>query len=312
MPASLTLADIQMRDPYLVTVDDEQAYYLIGSTDADIWQPPATGFDCYRSTDLAHWEGPIEAFRPPAGFWSDRNFWAPEVHRYEGRWFMFASFKSKEAARGTQILTAEHPAGPYRPWSAGPVTPDQWECLDGTLHVDDQGQPWMVYCHEWTQVVDGEMVAQRLTPDLKALMGEPLVLFRASDAPWGRPQPHADGLGYVTDGPFLHRLASGVLVMLWSSHGEKGYAMGIARSLSGSIEGPWVQETEPIWATDGGHGMVGRTLDGELLLTLHQPNQTPFERPVLRPLVETELSLRLEEGSDSLKSFPVAPVSVPA
>lgn len=298
MPAPLTLADIQMRDPFLVTVDDEQAYYLIGSTDTDIWNPPGTGFDCYRSTDLVNWQGPIEAFRPPAGFWSDRNFWAPEVHHYAGRWFMFASFKSKDAARGTQILTAEHPAGPYRLWSVGPVTPGHWECLDGTLHIDDHGQPWMVYCHEWAQVIDGEMVAQRLTPDLKTLIGEPLVLFQASDAPWACPQPHAGGLpGYVTDGPFLHRLASGVLVMLWSSHGGEGYAMGIARSVSGGVEGPWVQEPEPIWATDGGHGMVGRTLGGELVLTLHQPNQTPFERPVLRPLVETDVSLRLREGS---------------
>src|SRR3546814_2189596 len=91
MTTPLTLADIQIRDPFVLTVPEEGTYYLFGSTDADIWHPPATGFDCYRSTDLERWEGPIEAFRPPAGFWSDRNFWAPEVHRYAGRFFLFAT-----------------------------------------------------------------------------------------------------------------------------------------------------------------------------------------------------------------------------
>ena len=297
--AHVTLADIQIRDPYLLTVPDEGAYYLFGSTDADIWRPPATGFDCYRSTDLASWEGPVAAFRPPVGFWSDRNYWAPEVHPYQGRWFMFATFKAEGVCRGTQILVATRPEGPYEPWSDGPVTPRDWECLDGTLHVDADGDPWLVFCHEWEQVLDGEVVAQRLSRDLREPLGEPQTLFAASSAAWVRPLRHpripADAKAYVTDGPFLHRLASGALIMLWSSFGDQGYAMGIARSTSGHVTGPWVQEAEPLWGADGGHGMIARLLDGELLLTLHQPNDTPNERTVLRRLVETDETVTLAE-----------------
>jgi len=295
-----TLAEIQIRDPYVLTVPDEGAYYLFGSTDADIWHPPGVGFDCYRSTDLVHWEGPIEAFRPPAGFWSDRDFWAPEVHPDQGRYVMFATFTAEGARRGTQILVADRPEGPYTPWSDGPVTPRDWECLDGTLFVDDAGDPWIVFCHEWVQVMDGEILAQRLTADLRAATGEPLLLFRASSAPWARRVPHPrvppEESAFVTDGPFLHRLADGGLIMLWSSFGTSGYAMGIARSESGGIQGPWIQQAEPIWAADGGHGMVARTLDGGLLLTLHQPNDSPHERAVFRDLVEADGTVRLAEA----------------
>ncbi len=291
-PARHLLADIPIRDPFLLTVREEDAYYLFGSTDADIWHPPATGFDCYRSTDLREWEGPIAAFRPPEGFWSDRNFWAPEVHAHAGRYVMFATFTAEGARRGTQVLASAHPEGPYAPWSDGPVTPRDWECLDGTLHVDAAGDPWIVFCHEWVQVGDGEVVAQRLTPDLSAATGDPMVLFRASEAPWARPLQHpripAGASAYVTDGPFLRRLGDGTLLMLWSSFGDAGYAMGIARSLSGDVQGPWVQSPEPIWAADGGHGMIGETLEGDLLLTLHQPNETPRERTVLRRLREAD------------------------
>ncbi|WP_062204530.1 glycoside hydrolase family 43 protein [Demequina salsinemoris] len=294
-----SLGEIQIRDPYLVTVPERGEYLLFGSTDKDVWNPPATGFDCYRSTDLKQWEGPIEAFRPLRGFWSDRDYWAPEVHAYQGRYYMFATFTSMDARRGTQILSADAPEGPYTPWSDGPVTPREWECLDGTLHLDDAGDPWMVYCHEWVQAIDGEMIAQRLSADLKHTVGEPTLLFTASEPEWSRPMAHPQLAGenraYVTDGPFLHRLSSGALIMLWSSYGDRGYAMGIAHSTSGTVEGPWVQDDEPLWAADGGHGMIARTLGGDLLLTLHQPNDTPHERAVLRRLRETDTSVVLAD-----------------
>jgi len=151
----------------------------------------------------------------------------------------------------------------------------------------------MVYCHEWKQVNDGTILAQRLSPDLRHAIGEPNLLFSASQAPWTRaldvPAVHnREHPVYVTDGPFLFRLGSGKLIMLWSSFGDHGYSMGIARSESGTVLGPWIQEDKPLWGTDGGHGMIGRTLDGDLFLTLHQPNKSPHERAALFPLIELE------------------------
>ncbi|UKA51057.1 glycoside hydrolase family 43 protein [Arthrobacter sp. FW305-123] len=298
------LEQIQIRDPFVVTLQESGEYLLFGSTDKNIWSGPATGFDCYRSTDLETWEGPFEAFRPSPDFWSHEQYWAPEVHEYHGRYFMFATFTAPGHVRGTQILAANKPEGPYEPWSDGPLTPGDWECLDGTLHVDHEGNPWMVFCHEWKQVHDGTMMAQRLRPDLRTAEGEPVFLFSASEAPWARALD-IPAVGdrelpvYVTDGPFLFRLSSGKLIMLWSSFGDQGYAMGIARSESGTVVGPWVQEPEPLWSTDGGHGMIGRTLDGGLFLTLHQPNKSPHERAAFFPLTELEDTVVLESGAPS-------------
>lgn len=80
--------------------------------------------------------------------------------------------------------------------------------------------------------------------------------------------------------------------MLWSSGGEHGYALGLARS-EGGVLGPWRQDTEPIWHQDGGHGMITTALDGRLLLALHQPNDFPNERAALFPLVERDGTLLL-------------------
>jgi arabinan endo-1,5-alpha-L-arabinosidase len=113
-----------------------------------------------------------------------------------------------------------------------------------------------------------------------------VLLFTASGATWVRELVHRSSAGeprrgYVTDGPYLFRASDGALLMLWSSFGDSGYAMGIARSDSGEVAGPWRHGPEPIVACDGGHGMLFRSFDGGLHLTYHAPNRTPDERPVL-------------------------------
>jgi hypothetical protein len=179
------------------------------------------------------------------------------------------------------------------PLSDGPVTPRDWECLDGTLYVDADNQPWIVFCHEWVQVGDGEICALRLSHDLVSAVASPRVLFRASEAPWAHEIDSKGRKGYVTDGPWLHRLASGALIMLWSSFGAGGYTVGIARSESGDILGPWQQRPEPLYAGDGGHCMVFRDFDGQLMLAYHRPNPTPDERPYFLPLREHQSSLEI-------------------
>ena len=64
-------------------------------------------------------------------------------------------------------------------------------------------------------------------------------------------------------------------------------------SRSGNVLGPWQQIPKPIFAKDGGHGMVFRRLDGQLMITVHQPNQSPNERPVLLPVHKTRAGLEV-------------------
>ena len=285
--------DINIRDPFVLPLMQENLYYMYGTRGPEVWADAATGLDYYTSPDLENWQGPFLAFDPPQSFWSDRNFWAPEVHAYNDRFYMFATFKAENVCRGTQILAADHPQGPFLPISDGPITPSDWECLDGTLFIDSHNQPWMVFCHEWVQVGDGEICAVQLSPDLTSAIAPPQLLFRASEAPWAE-ELHSKGRrGYITDGPFMHRLSDGTLLILWSSFSTSGYTVGLARAVSGNISGPWEQLPEPLYAADGGHCMVFRTFDGQLYLAFHTPNATPQERPHFIALKESAQSLAL-------------------
>lgn len=287
---------IHIRDPFVLPMPEEGKYYLFGTRGAECWANAATGTDYYTSQDLQNWEGPHLAFQPSAGFWSDHNFWAPEVHAYKGRFYMFMSFKAEGQRRGTQILVADHPTAPFLPISEEPVTPRDWECLDGTLYVDPDEQRWMIFCHEWVQVGDGEICAIQLSDDLTTAISEPQILFCASEAPWALEINSKGRKGYVTDGPWMHETASGELLMLWSSFGEGGYTVGIARSTTGTILGPWKQQAEPLYAGDGGHCMVFRDFNQQFFLAYHRPNGTPNERPYFIPLEETASSLEIQSS----------------
>lgn len=264
--------ELRLRDPFIHVDRRAGLYYLFGTR---VHEPRASEVPVYKSRDLVHWDGPRTAFAPPAGFWADRDLWAPEVWEYRGRWYLFLSVHAEGAMRGTQVFVADHPAGPYAPHAPEPVTPRHWMCLDGTLFVNSDGTPWMVFCHEWAQVTDGTMCAMRLTDDLRAGAGEPVVLFHASDAPWTTGFPEHNN-AYVTDGPQLVREENGELVMFWSSFRDGIYCQGIARSASGKITGPWVHDPEPIFSDDGGHGMPFTDLEGRRRFVLHAPNNVTW------------------------------------
>lgn len=284
----MELKDINIRDPFILA--DGENYYMYGSRGRETWGK-GTGFDVYVSRDLREWSSPHEVFRKPDGFWADLNYWAPEVHKYNGKYYMFASFKSKDKCRGTQILISDLPTGPFALYSDGPVTPRDWECLDGTLYIDKNNVPYMVFCHEWLQVKDGEMCAVQLTSDLKKAAAEPFLLFRASEPPWAEQNRER----YVTDGPFLFRASNGSLLMIWSSSVNEKYVEAVAYSDNGEITGKWKHCDELLFKKDGGHGMIFSSLKGELYFVFHSPNKTLRERPVLKRICEKDGKLCIAE-----------------
>ncbi|MBE5786759.1 MAG: glycoside hydrolase [Clostridiales bacterium] len=305
---TLRLEDIRCRDPFFVKTAQGVVLYI--SHDG---QEPAEyeGVDARFSQDGEHWGPLAPALKLPN---LGNTYWAPEVHEYQGAWYMFVTVTGplpgsgaetplgKEQVRGTRIFRSEDPRGPFTPWSEGPVTPPEQLGLDGTLFVDKDGTPYMIYCHEWLQVVDGTVEAVQLSPDLKKRVGGPHLLFKASDAAWCRGQYVAEAVGIkfdcitrVTDGVFLFYDKSGALCMLWST-GNGRYETGIARSVSGSLFGPWTHAEKPLYDQDGGHAMLIENNKNELLMALHAPNYGPCERPRLIPVTITESGLALDSS----------------
>lgn len=281
--------ELNIRDPYVLL--HEGAYYLYGTRSATTWGP-ADGFDCYKSEDLENWEGPFEVFHRPESFFADRNYWAPECYFHQGKFYLIATLASETRKKGVYTLAADSPLGPFSPVSDRPLTPPDWTCIDGSLYWDKDGRLWLLFSHSFEDTPDGDMCAVELQGDLSGAASEPLMLFRAADAPWATPVPFAkaefgmDGDVYFTDGPCVHRMEDGSLRMLWSSWSQRGYAVGVAKSENGDVRGPWEHLEEPAFPENGGHGMLFRTKEGQLVYTLHYPNDKYQERPVFKRMTE--------------------------
>ncbi|MBQ7642963.1 MAG: family 43 glycosylhydrolase [Clostridia bacterium] len=264
--------DIRIRDPFILT--DNGKYYMYGSFGD-------TAFSVYVSTDLQNFEGPFTVFEGGKDkFWADRDFWAPEVHKYNGKFYLFGSLKSETRHRGTQIFVSDSPLGEFKPISDFPQTPEEWECLDGTLWVED-GKPYMVFCHEWAQVGDGEICAMPLSDDLSKAIGKPVLLFKASDFSGVQEIKHGNGCkGYITDGPYLY-IENGKTKMLWSTFSDGKYAT--IRSQAAGLFGKWEVEGK-LFDFDGGHPMLFTGFDGVRRISIHSPNSSPNERALFLPI----------------------------
>ena len=281
--------EIRIRDPFIYTDKKNGCYYMYGTTGI----LPGTlrslpNFSCYKTYDFENFEGPFTLFETDGtDFWADRDFWAAEMHVYNGKYYLFGSCKAENKCRGTQIFVSDAPNGQFKPLTKEPVTPRDWECLDGTLYVEN-GQPYMVFCHEWVQAIDGEIWAIRLNDNLTAPAGPPHLLFTASEAEWIVPgRPIMGKPSFVTDGPFMWRNEDGTLLMLWAAFSKDGYTQGLARSSDGEITGDFKQ-VRPLFMKDGGHGMIFRTKEGKLMMTLHSPNSHKDERPYFFEVVEED------------------------
>ena len=262
--------DIRIRDPYILTDRERGCYYMYGTTALESCSIAAkSSFSVYRSRDLAYFEEPKIVFDAAStDFWGTYDFWAAEVHPWRGKYYLFGSCKSDTRHRGTQIFVCDTPDGNFVPVSDRSATPSDWECLDGTFWVED-GVPYLVFSHEWTQVGDGEICAVPLTDDLSRAAGEPFLLFRASDNPAVSEIQHTGSGNYVTDGPFLYR-ENGKIRMIWSGFCNERYL--VLEAESDSLCGTW-RHFGSRFAFDGGHAMLFYTLDGERMLSLHKPNE---------------------------------------
>lgn len=196
--ATLELPQMPLHDPWMLADQSTHTYYLYTSNVPSLSKTAGAGTMVYTSHDLKHWTEPKVVFTPEKLTWAKQGAWAPEVHLFRGRYYLFTTFHNQDRKieqptplghetymRGTIIAVAQKPEGPFQPLkTSGPIPPDDFMTLDGTLFVDGSGKPWMVYAHEWLQKIDGTIEAVPLKGDLSAADGDPIHLFKASDAPW--------------------------------------------------------------------------------------------------------------------------------
>lgn len=301
---SFKLNELVASDPFIYADAKSRIYYMVKQAPTEIGE--RGGVEFYKSRNLVDWEGPVRVLDLPEDNWINGKIWAPELHRYKGKYYLFATINSdiewrkapdrwpRYTYRATQTFVSKNIEGPYKPLDKyGPVPPMDHMTLDGTLWIED-GIPYMVYCHEWVQVEDGTMEYVPMNRKLSAATDVPKVMFHSSAAKWSSGNSRAGKTVYITDGPCLYRSRTGELLMLWSSYIGKRYAMGVSRSVSGRLSGPWVHEDRDLCELDGGHGMIFKDFDGNTYISFHT-FEDGIKRPHIFRIFDEGTTLRMGE-----------------
>ena len=279
----MKLEDINIRDPFILTDNKERKYYMYGS----FFDGKNRGFQCFVSENLIDWSEPKIVFTSSKEFWGSEDFWAPEVHKYNDKYYLFGTFSSKSKKRKTQILVSDNPLGPFEICSA-PIGPENWFTLDGTLYVENN-KPYCLFSQEWLTDNDGKLCAIELDKDFKNTIGEPKILFKASETGWSRcpkRNPNKEDI-YIVDAPFVYEFDNQKII-LWSSWATKednGYAVGVAYPLNGVLGGKYIHKQLKLPEIDSGHPMIFKDLNGRNLICYHKNNSLQGkERAVLREI----------------------------
>ena len=280
------LNQLAIRDVCILPDPVTKTYYMVG--------PSGRGVREYSSKDLITWTGPTQIYAAPADVWGAvriNSIWAPEIHKYKDKYYLFFTFDTASplpatadtshkpagssrplVIRGSTTAVSNSITGPFKVLQDHAIPPTDMMTLDGTFWAEDN-QPYMIFSHEWVQCTVGEMWAVKLKEDLSTALDKPFLLFKSSEAAWAKVQQEG---GTVTDGPYLRKGKTGKLYMVWSSFDDRPaghrYQVGISISDSGKLAGPWKHQAAALLPDiDAGHSMLFETFDGKLMMLLHSP-----------------------------------------
>ena len=306
--AGAAAAGLSVQDPYMFVDIGTQTYYLY-AVSPDAANP---GVVAYRSNNLVTWSDPVVVYSVPGDSWNGQEApSSPEVHLYNGKYYLFvtlqdSAFNNTRGAnnaivsisadpgndghymrnflRSVVVAVADAPDGPFIDLDKNAPISNDLTLMhrDGSLYVDPDGTPYLVYAHDWIQKVDGNFQAMKLNKDdLSKKAEDQFLLFRASlaafyfDAEYegspGYKQANSDEEGtYKAFNPQLYDAPDGSLVMIWGTEREGKLVVSQAVSRTGNIKGPWDQKAL-LFRGDRDSAMSFAALDGTPMLLCAGP-----------------------------------------
>lgn len=256
-------------DPFILK--DGDIYYLYATNSGD-------GFIASKSTDLVNWTS-CGLVAKKGDIYGDYYFWAPEVYKYNGRYYLLYTAEEHIA-----LAVADSPAGPFRKTSDGFLIDRQ--AIDGHFFFDDDGKVYFYYAGEG-------IMGCEMNSDLLTLKTETLTCVLPDN-----------GDGWA-EGPFVLK-HNGTYYLTYSGNDyqRKDYRVSVATA-SAPLNKFKKDEINPILTPDtficgtGHHSFVYSPDVSELFIAYHSHLNDTTVHP--RPLcIDRVKFVPTESGTDAL------------
>jgi hypothetical protein len=235
----------------------EEGRYFLVATEVPNNEWGKRGIILYASEDMIHWYEDsylINRKSIPEDAWYKDGFGQPEVHAIGGKYYLtFHAYNDKNDPYGRLgfcLAVAENLRGPYR--VLNPDAPLFYGA--NTALLEENGK---VYAY-WD--LDGHFYMAQLDPENGRLATEPRMFLG--------PEQMGDDYRFL-DAPCIYKHRNRFYLISSSFYG--GYVIRVRYFTSGSPEGPWDLEREPlmVWLED----------EADMEVKMPWPSDTPFAPP---------------------------------
>lgn len=264
----------KIADPFILY--DNDTYYMY-ATYSD-----SEGFYCWTSKTCSSWTQYGRVYSKTAASYGTLKYWAPEVYKHGGKYYMFySSKKTDEGFHAISVAVADKATGPFTDYITPLYNPD-FSVIDANILFDDDGRIYLYYAKDGsTNIINGCKTSQiygvELSGDMKSLLGEPKLLS-TPDNTW---EKQSGSSQQWNEGPCVFKY-NGVYYLMFSANYYKSASYSVGYATSDSPLGTYVKYSKnPILKGDGsktagtGHNNIFASPDGTELFTVYHSLTNP-------------------------------------
>ena len=212
-------------DPAPMVYDD--TVYMYTGRDADgADNYVMTEWQCFSSTDMQNWTDHGTVLYDSDFSWGKADSaWAAQCIERNGIFYYYVTMEANSGGRAIGVAVSDSPTGPFKDALGKPLCGPNWDYIDPTVFIDDDGQAYLYFGNPSPYYV-------KLNEDMISYSGQITKIETTADA-FGT-KSNGDGSMYV-EGPWFYKRGN----LYYLLYAANGIPENIAYSTSTSPTGPW-------------------------------------------------------------------------
>lgn len=100
---------------------------------------------CFSTKDMVNWTDHGKVFSLDDISWADDRAWAPQCIERKGKFYLYCPVHKKDGGMAIAVGVADRPEGPFKDIGKPLIDEGDWNDIDPTVFIDDDGQAYLYF-----------------------------------------------------------------------------------------------------------------------------------------------------------------------